>query len=80
MKVNGRREVRGVAEPARFAFDAHDLAVEPFGHASGDWVLDEPEDTGHVALESGRDGLDRVEPRANGPAVPPSKESFTAAG
>ena len=74
MKVDRRREVRGVAETARFAFDAHDLAVEPFGHAVGDRVLDEPEHPVEVSLERGRDGLDGIELRADGPAIPPGKK------
>jgi hypothetical protein len=29
MKINRRREVRRVTEPASLALDAHDLAIEP---------------------------------------------------
>jgi hypothetical protein len=65
MKIDSRREVRRVAEAARFAFDAHDLAVEPFGHAVGDRVLDEPEHTVEVSLERGRNGLNGIELRAD---------------
>jgi hypothetical protein len=80
MKVDSRREVRGVSETARFALDAHDLAIEPLGRAVGDRVLDEPEHTGDVALERGGDGLDGVELRANGPTVPPGEESLHRGG
>ena len=38
VKVDGRREVLGVTEASGLALDAHDLAVEPLGHAVGDWV------------------------------------------
>lgn len=41
MEIDRRREVRGVAEAAGFAFDAHDLAVKTFGNTIGDRVLGE---------------------------------------
>ena len=42
MEIDRRREIRGVAEPAGFAFDAHDLAVETLGDTIGDRVRDKP--------------------------------------
>ena len=50
MEIDRRREVRRVAEAAGLAFDAHDLAVETFGHAVRDRVLDEPEHAGEMTL------------------------------
>ena len=43
VKVDGGREVLRIAEAARLALDAHDLAVEAFGDAIGDRVLHEAE-------------------------------------
>ena len=42
MEIDRGREVRWVAEAPRFAFDAHDLAVETLGDTIGDWVRDKP--------------------------------------
>jgi hypothetical protein len=80
MKVDSRREVRGVSEPARFALDAHDLAIESRGHAAGDRMFGETEHAVEVSLERGRDGFDRIEPRAHGSAVPASKASLYRRG
>jgi len=72
-----RREVLSVADAAGFPLDAHDPAIESLGHAVGDRVRDTSKYRVEVSLERGRDGLDRIEPRADGPAVP---VSFIAAG
>src|ERR1700676_343149 len=74
MEIDRGREVRWVAEATRFAFDAHDLAVEAFGHAVGDWVLDEPEHAGEMTPQRGRDLLHRLEPGADCPAIPAGEE------
>ena len=75
MKVDGRREVRGVAEAAGFALDAHDLAIEPFGDAVGDRVLHEAEHAVEMTLECARDCLDRLEAGPHRPAVPLLEEA-----
>jgi hypothetical protein len=77
---NGHCEVGRVAEAAGLPFNVHDLAVEPFGHAVGDRVLDEAEHAGEVTLQGGRDGFDRLEPRSDGPAIPPGKEPLHRGG
>jgi hypothetical protein len=76
VEIDRRREVRGVAKAAGFAFDAHDLAVKTFGNTIGDRVLGEPEDPREMTFERGRDVLYGLEPRANRPTIPAGEESF----
>jgi len=71
MKVDGRREVRRVAKATGLALDAHDPAIDAFGHAVGNRVLGKAEHAFEMALEHGRRPFQRLEPRVDGPGVPP---------
>ena len=74
MEIDRRREVRGITEAAGFVFDAHDLAVETFGHTVGDRVRDKPKHAREMTFECGRDVLHGLEPRPNRPPVPAREE------
>ena len=54
MKVDRRREVIGIAKPARLALDTHDLAVQTFGHAVGDRLSHVAQHTVQVGVQGGR--------------------------
>ena len=61
VKVDRRREVLRVAEARGRALDAHDLAVEAFGHAVGDRVLHEPQDAIEMPVNHARHLLHRLQ-------------------
>ena len=75
MEVDRRREVLRVAEAARFALDAHDLAAESFRDAGRDRVLDITEHAVEMPFEHRGGFFHGVEARADGPAVPAGKEA-----
>ena len=57
------------------SLDGHDLAVEAFGYRIGDRMVTVRDHVVELSCQHPRDGLDRLQPAANGPCVPAIEES-----
>ena len=79
MEIDRRREVGRIAEAARLALDAHDLAVQALSDAVGDGMLHEAEHAVEMTFQRRGDLLDGLEPRAYGQAYQRVKKRCTAA-